>query len=88
MTNALSLGETMHRAERALQQIAFGPVVLPSGKKRGMYNYEMINLAREACDHLGIAYSNGACEPFRAVPDQAAPLDNSGSNGVTGHAAS
>jgi hypothetical protein len=30
-----------------------------------MYNYEMINLAREACDQLGIAYSNGACKPFR-----------------------
>jgi hypothetical protein len=29
-----------------------------------MYNHEIINLAREACDQLGIAYSNGACEPF------------------------
>ena len=58
----------MHRAESALQQIAFGNVVLPSGKKRGMYNYEMINLAREVCDQLGIPYSNGACEPYRAVP--------------------
>lgn len=78
----------MQRAERALRQIAFGHVVLPSGKKRGMYNYEMINLAREACDQLGIAYSNGACAQYRAVAGQAAPLDNSGSNGVTGHAAS
>jgi hypothetical protein len=50
---------------KALQQIAFGHVVLPSGKTRRMYNYEIINLAREACDHLGIAYSNGACEPFK-----------------------
>ncbi len=51
----------MQGAERALQQIAFGYVVMPSGKMRGMYNYEMIDLAREACDRLGIAYSNGAC---------------------------
>jgi hypothetical protein len=78
----------MQEAERALRQIAFGHVILPSGKMRGMYNYEMINLAREACDQLGIAYSNGACEPYRAVPGQAAPLDSSGSSGVTGHAAS
>ena len=52
---------------KTLQQIAFGHVVLPSGKTRQMYNYEMINLAREACDQLGIAYSNGACtQPFEA----------------------
>jgi hypothetical protein len=57
--------EWMQGAERALQQIAFGYVVMPSGKMRGMYNYEMIDLAREACDRLGIAYSNGACKPFR-----------------------
>lgn len=57
-------GTTMHGVERALQQIAFGHVVLPSGKTRGMYNYEMINLAREACDQLGIAYSNGTCKPY------------------------
>ena len=50
---------------KALQQIAFGHVVLPSGKTRRMYNYEIINLAREACDQLGIAYSNGACDPFK-----------------------
>jgi hypothetical protein len=41
---------------KALQQIAFGHLVLPSGKTRRMYNYEIINLAREACDQLGIAY--------------------------------
>jgi hypothetical protein len=52
---------------KTLQQIAFGHVVLPSRKTRQMYNYEMINLAREACDQLGIAYSNGACmQPFEA----------------------
>jgi hypothetical protein len=50
---------------KALQLISFGHVVLPSGKTRRMYNYEVINLAREACDQLGIAYSNGACEPFK-----------------------
>jgi hypothetical protein len=50
---------------KALQQIAFGHVVLPSGKTRRMYNYEIINLAREACDQLGIPYSNGACDPFK-----------------------
>jgi hypothetical protein len=50
---------------KALQQIAFGHVVLPSGKTRRMYNYEIINLAREAFDQLGIAYSNGACDPFK-----------------------
>jgi hypothetical protein len=50
---------------KALQQIAFGHVMLPSGKTRRMYNYEVINLAREACDQLGIAYSNGACDPFK-----------------------
>ncbi len=55
----------MQGAERVLQQIAFGYVVMPSGKMRGMYNYEMIDLAREACEQLGIAYSNGACKPFR-----------------------
>lgn len=58
-------GATMRGVERALQQIAFGHVVLPSGKTRGMYNYEMINLAREACDQLGIPYSNGTCKPYR-----------------------
>jgi hypothetical protein len=78
----------MQEAERALRQIAFGHVILPSGKKRRMYNCEMINLAPEICDRLGILYSNGACEPYRAVPGQAVPLDNSGRNGVTGHAAS
>jgi hypothetical protein len=32
-----------------------------------MYNHEMISLAREACDQLGIAYSDGACtHPFAA----------------------
>ena len=56
---------------KALQQIAFGHVMLPSGKTRRMYNYEIINLAREACDQLGIAYSNGACDPFKP-PAQAA----------------
>ena len=50
---------------KTLQQIAFGHVVLPSGKTRRMYNYEIINLAREARDQLGIAYSNGACDPFK-----------------------
>ena len=30
-----------------------------------MHNYEIINLAREARDQLGIAYSNGACDPFK-----------------------
>lgn len=78
----------MQRAKKALQQIAFGHVILPSGKKRGMYNYEMINLAREACDQLGIAYSNGVCEPYRAVSGQATPPDNSGSDCLTGQAAS
>jgi hypothetical protein len=57
----------MQGAERALQQIAFGYIIMHSGKMRGMYNYEMIDLAREACDRLGIACSNGACEPFRPV---------------------
>jgi len=55
----------MQGAERALQQIAYGHVILPSSKMRGMYNYEMINFARQACEQLGIAYSNGACKPFR-----------------------
>jgi hypothetical protein len=50
---------------KAIQQIAFGHVVSPSGETRRMYNYEIINLVREACDQLGIAYSNGACEPFQ-----------------------
>jgi hypothetical protein len=63
----------MQDAERALQQIAFGHVVLPSAKTRQMYNYEMINLAREACDQLGVAYSNGACtQPFEARSGAAA----------------
>jgi hypothetical protein len=48
----------------ATAQIAFGHVILPSGRMRRMYNHEMINLAREACDQLGIACSNGACKPF------------------------
>ena len=43
--------------ERLLQQIAFGYVLTPSGGMRKMYNHEMISLAREACDQLGIAYS-------------------------------
>ena len=51
---------------KTLKQIAFGQVILPSGKARQMYNYEIINLAREACDQLGVAYSNGACEPFKS----------------------
>jgi hypothetical protein len=55
----------MQGAVRALQQIAFGYVIMSSGKMRGMYNYEMIDLAREACDRLGIAYSNGTCKPFK-----------------------
>jgi hypothetical protein len=65
----------MQGAERALQQIAFGYVVMPSGKMRGMYNYEMIDLAREACELLGIAYSNGGCtQPLRSAgPDTFAP---------------
>ena len=54
--------------ERLLQQIAFGYVLTPSGGMRKMYNHEMISLAREACDQLGIAYSDGACtqQPFQA----------------------
>jgi hypothetical protein len=48
---------------RVLQQIAFGYVLTPSGRMRKMYNYAMISLAREGCDRLGIADSNGACEP-------------------------
>ena len=53
--------------ERLLQQIAFGYVLTPSGGMRKMYNHEMISLAREACDQLGIAYSDGACtQPFGA----------------------
>jgi hypothetical protein len=51
---------------KTLKQIAFGQVILPSGKARQMYNYEIINLAREACDQLGVAYSNGACKPLEA----------------------
>jgi hypothetical protein len=69
----LKLGDTMQGAARALQQIAFGHVLLPSGKKRGMYNYEMINLAREACDKLGIAYSNSACKPYEPAQRAADP---------------
>ena len=57
----------MQGAERVLRQIAFGYIIMPSGKMRGMYNYEMIDLAREACEKLGIEYSNGACEPFRPI---------------------
>ena len=53
--------------ERILRQIAFGYVLTPSGRMRKMYNHEMISLAREACDRLGIAYSDGACtHPFQA----------------------
>ena len=53
--------------ERILRQIAFGYVLTPSGRMRKMYNHEMISLAREACDQLGIAYSDGACtQPFMA----------------------
>ena len=53
--------------ERILRQIAFGYVLTPSGGMRKMYNHEIISLAREACDQLGIAYSNGACtHPFKA----------------------
>jgi len=53
--------------ERILRQIAFGYVLTPSGGMRKMYNHEMISLAREACDQLGIAYSDGACtHPFEA----------------------
>ena len=54
----------MQGAEKVLQQIAFGHVVLPSGKMRGIYRYEMINLAREISDQLGIEYSAGACDPY------------------------
>jgi hypothetical protein len=57
----------MQGAERALQQIAFAYLMLPSGRMRPMYMHEMISLAREACDQLGIAYSNGACKPFEAA---------------------
>jgi hypothetical protein len=59
---------------RVLQQIAFGYVVTPSGRMRKMYNHEMISLAREACDQLGIAYSDGACEPFKPVAKAAEML--------------
>jgi hypothetical protein len=53
--------------ERLLQQIAFGYVLTPSGGMRKMYNPEMISLAPEACDQLGIAHSDGACtHPFQA----------------------
>lgn len=53
--------------ETVLQQIAFGYVLTPSGGMRKMYNHEMTSLAREACDQLGIAYSDGACtQPFQA----------------------
>jgi hypothetical protein len=62
-----------HR-ERVLQQIAFGYVLTPSGGMRKMYNHEMISLAREACDQLGIAYSSGACEPFKPAPKAAEAL--------------
>jgi hypothetical protein len=55
----------MQQYEKALQQIGFGYVIMPSGRMRAMYNYEMINLAREACEQLGIGYSNGACKPFQ-----------------------
>jgi hypothetical protein len=59
--------------ERVLQQIAFGYVLTASGGMRKMYNHELICLAREACDQLGIDYSDGACtQPFEtrsgAVP--------------------
>jgi hypothetical protein len=57
--------------ERVLQQIAFGYVVTPSGRMRKMYNHEMISLAREACDQLGIAYSGGACDQPHEVPQRA-----------------
>jgi hypothetical protein len=50
---------------KVLQQIAFGYVILPSGRTREMYRHEIINLAREACEQFGIAYSNGGCkQPF------------------------
>jgi hypothetical protein len=56
-----------HCERLLLQQIAFGYVLTPSGGMRKMYNHEMISFAREACDQLGIAYSNGACtHPFQA----------------------
>lgn len=57
----------MQGAEKILQQIAFGHVILPSGKMRGFYRYEMINLAREICDQLGIEYSAGTREPYEAA---------------------
>ena len=61
-------GVSMDRhCERVLRQIAFGYVLTPSGRMRKMYNHEMASLACEACDHLGIAYSNGACEPFKPM---------------------
>src|ERR1700731_1634816 len=61
-------GVSMDRhCERVLQQIAFGYVLTLSGRMRKMYKHEMISLAREACDQLGIAYSDGACtQPFQA----------------------
>jgi hypothetical protein len=60
--------------EKVLQQIAFGYVLTPSGGMRKMYNHEMTSLAREACDQLGIAYSGGACEPFKPVAKAAEML--------------
>ena len=63
--------------ERVLQQIAFGYVLTPSGGMRKMYNHEMTSLAREACDQLGIAYSNGASEPFKLVAKAAEALAGS-----------
>jgi hypothetical protein len=68
---------------RALQQIAFGHVMLPSGKTRRMYNYEIINLAREACDQLGITYSNGACEPVKPPAKAAEALAGATGNSRT-----
>ena len=62
--------------ERVLHQIAFGYVLTPSGGMRKMYNHEMINLAREACDQLGIAYSDGACtHPFQARSGRLRSMD-------------
>jgi hypothetical protein len=66
LIHATAKGVSMDtHCERVLQQIAFGYVLTPSGGMRKMYNHEMISLAREACDQLGIAYSGGACtQPF------------------------
>jgi hypothetical protein len=63
----------MRKPADLLRTIAAAKTVGNSGRLRDVPRNEMINLAREVCEHLGIDYSTASLVPARVDKPDSAP---------------